>query len=116
MGILIEHFAGAFPLWLAPTQIQFVPVAENFIAYANEIAAEMKGKGLRVGVDESNNSFSKKIRNAEMEKIPYIVIVGEKEETTKTLSIREYRSKKQYEIVVNEFVDKCLLEAKNRSL
>jgi len=71
---------------------------------------------LRVNVDESNNSFSKKIRNAEIEKIPYMVIVGEKEETTKTLSIREYRSKKQYEISLAEFVDKCLDEYKTRSL
>lgn len=67
-------------------------------------------------MDEGDDSFSKKIRNAEVQKIPYIVIVGEKEETTKTLSIREYRSKKQYETAVSEFVDKCLLEAKNRSL
>lgn len=116
MWILIEHFAGAFPLWLAPVQIQLVPVAENFIAYAKEVAANMKSQWLRIIVDESNNSFSKKIRNAEMEKIPYIVIVGEKEETTKTLSIREYRSKKQYEIAITEFVDKCVEEAKSRSL
>ncbi|MEI6774766.1 MAG: His/Gly/Thr/Pro-type tRNA ligase C-terminal domain-containing protein [bacterium] len=71
---------------------------------------------MRVSVDESNNSFSKKIRNAEIEKIPYIVIVGEKEETTKTLSIREYRSKKQYETGVPEFTDKCVEEMKTRSL
>ncbi|MEI6118025.1 MAG: His/Gly/Thr/Pro-type tRNA ligase C-terminal domain-containing protein [bacterium] len=71
---------------------------------------------MRVAIDESTNSFSKKIRNAEIEKIPYIVIVGEKEESTKTLSIREYRSKKQYEIGLTEFVDKCLLEVKTRSL
>ncbi len=116
MGILIEHFAGAFPLWLAPVQIQLVPVAENFIAYAKEVAAQMSEKWLRVAIDESTNSFSKKIRNAEIEKIPYIVIVGEKEESTKTLSIREYRSKKQYEIGLTEFVDKCLLEVKTRSL
>ena len=116
MWILIEHYAGAFPLWLAPVQIQFVPVAENFITYAKQIATQMKEQWLRVSVDESNNSFSKKIRNAEIEKIPYIVIVGEKEETTKTLSIREYRSKKQYETGVPEFTDKCVEEMKTRSL
>ncbi|MEI7919701.1 MAG: His/Gly/Thr/Pro-type tRNA ligase C-terminal domain-containing protein [bacterium] len=71
---------------------------------------------MRASVDTGDDSFSKKIRNAEVEKIPYIIIVGEKEETTKTLSIREYRSKKQYEIALTEFVDKCLLEIKNRSL
>lgn len=67
-------------------------------------------------MDTGDDSFSKKIRNAEVEKVPYIVIVGEKEETTKTLSIREYRSKKQYETTVAEFVDKCLDEVKTRRL
>ena len=116
MGVMIEHFAGAFPLWLAPQQIKLVPVAEKFIDYAKEIEKEMKAKWIRASVDSGEDSFSKKIRNAEIEKIPYIVIVGEKEETTKTLSIREYRSKKQYEMGGTEFVDKCLLEIKTRSL
>lgn len=76
----------------------------------------MKEKGIRASVDSGDDSFSKKIRNAEVEKIPYIIIVGEKEESTKTLSIREYKTKKQYEIGLTEFVDKCLLEIKTRTL
>jgi threonyl-tRNA synthetase len=76
----------------------------------------MKEKWIRASVDDGVDTFSKKIRNAELIKVPYIVIVGEKEETTKTLSIREYRSKKQYEIGITEFVDKCLDEIKTRSL
>ena len=116
MWVMIEHFAGAFPLWLAPQQIKLVPVAEKFIDYAIQIEKEMKEKWIRASIDSGEDSFSKKIRNAEIEKIPYIVIVGEKEETTKTLSIREYRSKKQYEIGMTEFVDKCLVEIKERSL
>ena len=116
LWILIEHFAGAFPLRLAPQQIKIVPVAEPFITYANEVAEEMKSQGLRASVDHSDNSFSKKIRNAEIEKVPYIVIVGEKEETTKMLSLREYKTKNQYESSIDEFVDKCLLEIKTRSL
>ncbi len=116
MGVMIEHFAGAFPLWLAPEQIKLVPVAEPFIAYANDVVAEMKKNGLRASVDSSDDSFSKKIRNAELMKIPYIIIVGEKEETTKTISIREYKTKKQYEISLTEFVDTCIVEVKTRSL
>jgi len=116
MGVMIEHFAWAFPVWLAPQQIKLVPVAEKFIDYAKEVEFEMKTKWIRASVDSGEDSFSKKIRNAEIEKIPYIVIVGEKEESTKTLSIREYRSKKQYEIGLTEFVDKCLGEVKTRSL
>lgn len=116
LWILIEHFAGAFPLRLAPQQIKIVPVAEAFIDYANQVAWEMKLQWIRTSVDTSDDTFSKKIRNAEVEKIPYIVIVGEKEETSKTLSIREYKTKNQYETGLTEFVDKCLLEIKNRTL
>jgi len=75
MGILIEHYAGAFPLRLAPTQIKIVPVAEPFNVYADSLRSTCKSAGLRVEVDNSDNSFSKKIRNAEIEKIPYILIV-----------------------------------------
>ncbi len=113
---LLEHFAGAFPLRLAPQQIKIVPVAEPFVDYAKQVEKEMKDKWIRASVDTGDDSFSKKIRNAEVEKIPYIVIVGEKEETTKTLSIREYKTKNQYETGLTEFVDKCLLEIKNRTL
>jgi threonyl-tRNA synthetase len=69
---------------------------------------------LRCSVDESDDSFSKKIRNAEVMKTPYIVIVGEKEQSSTTLSIREYKTKNQYEISVEEFVEKCLQEYKER--
>lgn len=116
MGVMIEHFAWAFPLWLAPQQIKIIPVAEPFSVYANEVVQSMKQEWLRVSIDTSDDTFSKKIRNAELMKIPYIVIVGEKEETSKTLSIREFRSKKQYEIRVSEFVDKCREEVKTRGL
>jgi threonyl-tRNA synthetase len=74
----------------------------------------MKALWLRVEVDGGDDSFSKKIRNAELMKIPYIVIVGEKEKASNTLSIREYVSKKQYEISLDEFVIKCIDEYKNR--
>jgi threonyl-tRNA synthetase len=94
----LEHYAGAFPLWLAPVQVKIVPVAEPFNAFAEEIQTKLHNAGLRCEVDNSDDSFSKKIRNAEMMKIPYIVIVGEKEQASNSLSIREYVSKKQYEI------------------
>jgi threonyl-tRNA synthetase len=113
---LLEHFAWAFPLRLAPEQIKIIPVAEPFISYANEVVVNMKSKWLRASVDSGDDSFSKKIRNAEIQKIPYIIIVGEKEESTKTLSIREYKTKKQYETGITEFVDKCLDDVKTRAL
>lgn len=116
MGVMIEHFAGSFPLRLAPQQVKIIPVAEKFVDYASEVAAEMKKQWLRANINDSADTFSKKIRNAEVEKVPYIVIVGEKEESTKTLSIREYKTKKQYEIGLTEFVDTCLDEVKTRKL
>ncbi len=114
LGILIEHYAWAFPLWLAPQQVKIIPVAEPFSDYAKDISLRLKAQGLRSEVDKGDDSFSKKIRNAELMKIPYIVIVGEKEKASNTLSIREYASKKQYEIWVEEFVAKCMKEYKER--
>ena len=101
---------------MAPEQIKIIPVAEPFIAYAKEVNATLLAQNLRSSIDESDDSFSKKIRNAEIQKIPYIIIVGEKEESTKTLSIREYKTKKQYETGITEFVDKCLDDVKTRAL
>lgn len=115
MGVMIEHFAWAFPLWLAPQQVKIIPVADAFIDYAQKINTQCKAQNLRSSIDDSEASFSKKIRNAEIEKVPYIIIVWEKESTTKTLSIREYRSKKQYEISVEKFLDQCKTEYKNRA-
>ena len=114
MAVMIEHVGGAFPLWLAPEQIKIVPVAEPFFAYAKTIQSKLEDQGLRCGVDESDDSFSKKIRNAEVMKVPYIVIVGEKEQTSNVLSIRECKTKDQYEIPVEEFVTKCVTEYKER--
>jgi threonyl-tRNA synthetase len=73
---LIEHFAGAFPVWLAPTQVQIVPVVDKFIWYAQSLHTKLHTVGLRSLIDDSSDSFSKKIRNAELMKVPYIVIVG----------------------------------------
>ncbi|MEI7563656.1 MAG: His/Gly/Thr/Pro-type tRNA ligase C-terminal domain-containing protein [bacterium] len=112
---MIEHFGGAFPLWLAPEQIKIIPVAEPFSAYAEAVSLKLKAEGLRSNVDNSDNSFSKKIRNAELMKIPYILIVGEKEQSSNSLSIREYKTKEQYEISVEEFVAKVVEEYRSRA-
>ena len=116
MGVMIEHFGGAFPLWLAPVQIQIVPVAEKFNDYAFELKKRFSQQDLRASVDDSNDSFSKKIRNAEMMKVPYILIVGEKEEAASSVSVREFRSKKQYEKSVLEFISQVTSEKKERRL
>ena len=116
MGVMIEHFGGAFPLWLAPVQMQIVPVAEKFNDYAFELKKRFSQQDLRASVDDSSDSFSKKIRNAEMMKVPYILIVGEKEEGASSVSVREFRSKKQYEKSVSEFISQVTSEKKERRL
>jgi threonyl-tRNA synthetase len=75
IGVLIEHYAGAFPLWIAPEQVKIIPVAEVFTDYAEKVKQSLIDQNFRVNIDHSSDSFSKKIRNAEMNKIPYIIIV-----------------------------------------
>lgn len=104
---LLEHYSGAFPLRLASKQIKIIPVADVFNDYAEKIKNKFKENWFRISVDNSDDSFSKKIRNWELMKIPYLIIVGEKEEKWNNLSIREFKSKKQYEIWVNEFLKQC---------
>ncbi|APB33322.1 threonyl-tRNA synthetase [Gloeomargarita lithophora Alchichica-D10] len=87
-GILIENYAGDFPLWLAPVQLRFLPVGEQYVTYAQEIASNWQKMGLRVEVDMSGERLGKLIRNGEMVKIPVMAIVGAKEMETQTLSVR----------------------------
>jgi threonyl-tRNA synthetase len=89
LGILIEHTAGAFPLWLAPVQAVVLPVSERFLDYARGVAAELAAAGLRAEVDESNEKLGYKIRQAQVHKVPYMLVVGEKEQAAGTVSLRE---------------------------
>ena len=116
MGVMIEHFAGAFPVWLAPTQAIVVPVVEKFNPYGYKVQQQLKNTWLRIDIDDSNDSLNKKIRNAEKMKIPYILVVGEQEETTKWVAVREYASKKQYEMMTEAFGEKLIKEYESRAL
>jgi threonyl-tRNA synthetase len=116
MGVMIEQFGWAFPLWLAPVQFQIVPVADKFNDYAFELAAKLRKDDFRVKVDDSTDSFSKKIRNAELMKVPYTLIVGEKEVEWNTVSVREFRSKKQYVISTDELISQVTVERKERKI
>lgn len=89
VGTLIEHYAGAFPLWLAPTQVVIVPISEKNLEYANTIKNALALKNIRVELNKDNETLGKKIRASEMQKIPYIVVVGQKEEEHKIISVRE---------------------------
>ncbi len=90
IGCLIEHYAGAFPLWLAPVQAAVLPIADRHMDYAEQVAARLESEGFRVELDYSRESVSKKIRNAEMGKIPYMLVVGDKEAEAGNVSVRSY--------------------------
>jgi len=91
-GILIEHYAGAFPLWLAPVQVEICPVSEKVAEYAKHVTETMKGHRLRVHLDDRNEKLPAKIRDAQLQKIPYMLVVGGKEAEAGTVSVR-HRSK-----------------------
>ncbi len=92
LGILIENYNGAFPVWLAPVQVKFLPISDKHLVYAKELRKKFKKMGIRVEVDESNEKIGYKIRKAQMEKVPYMAVIGDKEMESNTLSIRD-RSK-----------------------
>lgn len=116
MGIAIEHFAGDFPLWMAPKQVRILPVSENFMAYADEVFAVCKKAGLRVELDSSSDGLGKKIRNAETDHVNYALVIGEKEVTDKTVSVRSRKTGEQTLSTVAEFVAKLQEEVSTRSL
>src|SRR6185295_18662271 len=76
IGVLVEHYAGAFPPWLAPVQVQAIPVADAFSDYLHDVARQMRARGLRVEVDDSDDRMQKKIRNAQLQKVPFMMIAG----------------------------------------
>jgi threonyl-tRNA synthetase len=86
-GILIEHYAGVFPLWLSPVQVKVLSVSEKHADYAKEVVAQLKAVGIRAETDDSNESLGKKIRSGKMEKVPYLLVVGDKEVEAKTVSV-----------------------------
>jgi threonyl-tRNA synthetase len=87
-GVLIEHFGGAFPVWIAPEQIAVIPVAESFNDYAKKVAAELKARDLRVSVELDDSRLNAKIRACQNRKIPYMLVVGAREAADGTVSVR----------------------------
>lgn len=92
MGILIENYAGAFPFWLAPVQVRLLPVAAEYVDYAAELAKKLREAGIRVESDTRDEKLGKKIRDAQIQKIPYMPVIGAREAEDGTLAVRE-RSK-----------------------
>jgi len=106
IGILTEHLAGAFPVWLSPVQVAVIPISERHDEYAKKIEKELKDKNIRVEIKNQNETLGKKIREAEMQKIPYLLIVGDKEIAANAVAVRERRKGDLGQMPINNFVDK----------
>lgn len=114
IGILIEHFAGAFPTWIAPVQVKVIPVTENHLEYAKSVARTLSESNIRVEVEEANETLGYKIRKAQMEKVPYMLIVGDKEVKSHTVSIRSRKDGDKGSMMVPMFIANLIQEIKSR--
>jgi threonyl-tRNA synthetase len=112
-GTLIEYHAGNFPVWLCPVQVMVIPVSENYIEYANEVKAQLKKAKIRASVDPANEKIGYKIRTAEMKKIPYMLIVGQKEMDSGSVSVRRHTQGDLGILPVEEAVKRILSEIEN---
>ncbi len=116
MSILIEHFAGKFPVWLAPVQAKILPVSDKYMEYAKKVQAQLAEAGVRVALDDRAERLQAKIRDAQMEKIPYMLVVGEKEASENTVAVRKIDTREQNVVSVDEFSTKILKEITEKSL
>ncbi|WP_132995985.1 threonine--tRNA ligase [Sporanaerobacter acetigenes] len=114
MGILIEHYAGKFPVWLAPVQISILPISDKFNDYAYELQKKFEESGMRVEVDDRTEKIGYKIREAQLQKIPYMLVVGEKEVENGLISVRKRDEGDLGQIEVGKFVDKVVEEIKSK--
>ena len=115
VGILIEHYGGAFPMWLAPVQVAIIPIADRHLEHADRIGAELKARGIRFNVDAAKERMGNKIRRAQLQKIPYMLVVGDREAEADAAAVRTRTGDDLGEIPVRELVDKFLAEIQDRS-
>ena len=115
VGILIEHYGGAFPMWLAPVQVAIIPIADRHLEHANRIGTELKAQGIRFNVDAAKERMGNKIRRAQLQKIPYMLVVGDREAEADAAAVRTRTGDDLGEIPVRELVDKFLAEIQSRS-
>jgi threonyl-tRNA synthetase len=114
MGILIEHYAGEFPLWLAPVQAAVLPLADRHVDYAREVQAALTAAGLRADVDDRTESVGRKIREAELRKVPYMLVVGDREAEQRAVAVRRHREGDQGSEALDDLVARLAAEAASR--
>lgn len=115
IGVLIEHYAGEFPLWLAPVQVAVLPISQNYFDYAAEVYNLLKDNNIRAELDDRNEKIGYKIRDWETKKVKYMVIVGEKEKENRNVSVRQHKEGDKGSLGISEFIDKIAAEIKNKS-
>ena len=114
MGVLIEHFAGAFPVWLSPVQAVLIPIADRHYAYAHEVAGKLGAAGLRVEVDERGERMNAKIRDAQNQKIPYMLVIGDREVEAESVSVRLRSEENLGAMPIEGFVERAQLDIAQR--
>jgi threonyl-tRNA synthetase len=115
IGILIEHYAGEFPLWLAPVQALIIPISDRHVGYAEQLAKELQTGGLRVDIDDRTESMGKKIREGELRKTPYMLVVGDKEQESRAVAVRRHGEGDLGTMSVDEFAERTASESAARS-
>ncbi|KUP31780.1 threonine--tRNA ligase [Bacillus halotolerans] len=115
-GILIEHFGGAFPVWLAPVQVQIIPVSHVHMDYCEKVQSELKRLGIRVNIDERNEKLGYKIRESQMQKIPYMLVLGDQEVSEKAVNVRQFGHQKSEQVPFQVFKENIVKQVKNRSM
>ncbi|MEC3758222.1 MULTISPECIES: threonine--tRNA ligase [Bacillus] len=115
-GILIEHFGGAFPVWLAPVQVQIIPVSHVHMDYCEKVQSELKRLGIRVNIDERNEKLGYKIRESQMQKIPYMLVLGDQEVSEKAVNVRQFGHQKSEQVPFQVFKENIVEQVKNRSM
>ena len=116
IGILTEHFAGAFPIWLAPVQVELMPIADRHNEFTAKVAAELKKRGIRVEVDDRSEKIGFKIREAQLQKIPYMLVIGDKEVETENVSIRCRKRGDIGTMSVSDFCDMVEKEIREKTI
>lgn len=115
IGILTEHYAGAFPTWLAPVQVKVLPISEKHVEYANQLAKQMRHDYVRVEVDDRSEKIGYKIRQAQMEKVPYMLVVGDKEMEDNSVNVRKHGGDELGTVPFDEFFNSIKIEIKERN-
>jgi threonyl-tRNA synthetase len=114
IGFLLEHYAGKFPVWLSPLQVKILPISDKFMTYATEVKAKLRKAGVRVEIDERQEKIGKKIREAELSRVPYMLVLGEKEMNENTLSIRRQGKGDMGQLPVDDFIRNIVSEIEEK--